>query len=170
MDFPPHGFWIFGEAAGAADKNQDWTPRPNLPVWQFNTDKTTRCVIRSLSGRGLWLGGKSNHSINQSANQSITQSIHQLNKQSVEIICWYHLLRLSVKTISWDQLLRFVVEINCWDYLLRLSAKILCCDQLLRLYVITCRNHLLRLSVKIIWCDQLLRLSVAISCWDYLLR
>ena len=30
MDFPPHGFWIFGEAAGAADKNQDWTPRPNL--------------------------------------------------------------------------------------------------------------------------------------------
>ena len=25
MDFPPHGFWIFGEAAGAADKNQDWT-------------------------------------------------------------------------------------------------------------------------------------------------
>ena len=26
MDFPPHGFWIFGEAAGAADKNQDWTP------------------------------------------------------------------------------------------------------------------------------------------------
>ena len=51
------------------------------------TDKTTRCVIRSLSGRGLWLGGQSNHSINQSANQSITQSIHQLNKQSVEIIC-----------------------------------------------------------------------------------
>ena len=136
----------------------------------FHTDKTTRCVIRSLRGRGLWLGGKSNHSINQSANQSITQSIHQLNKQSVEIICWYHLLRLSVKTISWDQLLRFVVEINCWDYLLRLSAKILCCDQLLRLDVITCRNHLLRLSVKIIWCDQLLRLSVAISCWDYLLR
>ena len=135
-----------------------------------HTDKTTRCVIRSLSGRGLWLGGQSNHSINQSANQSITQSIHQLNKQSVEIICWYHLLRLSVKTISWDQLLRFVVEINCWDYLLRLSAKILCCDQLLRLDVITCRNHLLRLSVKIIWCDQLLRLSVAISCWDYLLR
>jgi hypothetical protein len=33
------------------------------------------------------LGGQSNHSINQSANQSITQSIHQLNKQSVEIIC-----------------------------------------------------------------------------------
>ena len=32
MDFPPHGFWIFGEAAGAADKNQDWTPRPNLPA------------------------------------------------------------------------------------------------------------------------------------------
>ena len=30
MDFPPHGFWIFGEAAGAADKKQDWTPRPNL--------------------------------------------------------------------------------------------------------------------------------------------
>ena len=30
MDFPPHGFWIFGEAAGAADKNQDWTPRPNI--------------------------------------------------------------------------------------------------------------------------------------------
>ena len=26
-DFPPHGFWIFGEAAGAADKNQDWTYR-----------------------------------------------------------------------------------------------------------------------------------------------
>ena len=27
MDFPPHGFptpWIFGEAAGAADKKQDW--------------------------------------------------------------------------------------------------------------------------------------------------
>ena len=24
MNFPPHGFWIFGEAAGAADKNQDW--------------------------------------------------------------------------------------------------------------------------------------------------
>ena len=23
MDFPPHWFWIFGEAAGAADKNQD---------------------------------------------------------------------------------------------------------------------------------------------------
>ena len=23
MDFPPHRFWIFGEAAGAADKNQE---------------------------------------------------------------------------------------------------------------------------------------------------
>ena len=35
MDFPriSHGFptpWIFGKAAGAADKKQDWTPRPNL--------------------------------------------------------------------------------------------------------------------------------------------
>ena len=30
MDFPPHAFptpWIFGEAAGAADKKQDWTPK-----------------------------------------------------------------------------------------------------------------------------------------------
>ena len=36
MDFPPHGFGIFGEAAGAADKNQDWTPRPNLPAaWRL---------------------------------------------------------------------------------------------------------------------------------------
>ena len=31
-EFPPLWFWIFGEAALAADKNQDWTPRPNLPV------------------------------------------------------------------------------------------------------------------------------------------
>ena len=35
MEFPRifHEFstpWIFGEAAGAADKKQDWTPRPNL--------------------------------------------------------------------------------------------------------------------------------------------
>ena len=58
-----------------------------IPNTAVVTDKTTRSVIRSLGGRGLWLGGKSNHSINQSANQSITQSIHQLNKQSVEIIC-----------------------------------------------------------------------------------
>ena len=35
------------------------------------TDKTTRCVIRSLRGRGLWLGGKRNYSINQFANQSV---------------------------------------------------------------------------------------------------
>jgi hypothetical protein len=41
-------------------------------IWAIisSTEKTTRCVIRSLSGRGLWLGGQSNHSINRSANQS----------------------------------------------------------------------------------------------------
>ena len=33
-DFPPHGFWIFGEAAGAADKNQDWTfPAKDQSDW-----------------------------------------------------------------------------------------------------------------------------------------
>ena len=127
-----------------------------IPLNLRYTDKTTRCVIRSLSGRGLWLGGKSNHSINQSANQSITQSIHQLNKQSVEIICWYHLLSLSVKTISWDQLLRFVVEINCWDYLLRLSAKILS-------FVISCWDYMWSLAEIICW-DCLLRLFDVISC------
>ena len=37
----------------------------------LNTDETTRCVIRSLRGRGLWLGGKRNYSINQFANQSV---------------------------------------------------------------------------------------------------
>ena len=37
----------------------------------LNTHKTTRCVIRSLRGRGLWLGGKRNYSINQFANQSV---------------------------------------------------------------------------------------------------
>ena len=37
----------------------------------LNTDKTTRCVIRSLRGRGLWLGEKRNYSINQFANQSV---------------------------------------------------------------------------------------------------
>ena len=37
----------------------------------LNTDKTTRCVIRSLRGRGLWLGGKRNYSNNQFANQSV---------------------------------------------------------------------------------------------------
>ena len=63
---------------------------PTLPRWcspplewqGVATDKTTHCVIRSFRGRGLWLGGKSNHSTNQSANQSITQSIDQSNKQN----------------------------------------------------------------------------------------
>ena len=62
-----------------------WKPSHRRQLFEvcIYTDKTTRCVIRGLSGRGLRLGGKSNHSINQSANQSITQSIHQLNKQSI---------------------------------------------------------------------------------------
>ena len=38
---------------------------------ESRTDKTTRCVIRSLRGRWLWLGGKRNYSINQFANQSV---------------------------------------------------------------------------------------------------
>ena len=37
----------------------------------LNTDKTTRCVIKSLRGWGLWLGEKRNYSINQFANQSV---------------------------------------------------------------------------------------------------
>ena len=37
----------------------------------LNTDETTRCVIRSLRGRGLWLGEKRNYSINIFVNQSV---------------------------------------------------------------------------------------------------
>ena len=49
-------------------------PNPNhFEIHESNstTDKTTRCVIRSLRGRGLWLGGKRNYSINKFANQSV---------------------------------------------------------------------------------------------------
>jgi hypothetical protein len=37
----------------------------------LNSDKSTRCVIRSLKGRWPWLGEKRNYSINQFANQSV---------------------------------------------------------------------------------------------------
>ena len=146
---------------------------------ESRTDKTTRCVIRSLRGRGLWLGGKRNYSINQFANRS------------VEFSCWDHLLRSAVKS-------RSSVEINCWDYLLSSSVEISCWDHLLRSTVkmwfvaiineiwywnhllistvdIICWIHLLRSAVEIIRLDQLLRfdllrLSVEICCWDHLLK
>ena len=139
------------------------------------TDKTTRCVIRSLRGRGLWLGGKRNYSINQFANNLLSSSVeisfwdHLLRstvkrRSSVEINCWDYLLRSAVKMwfvaiISWDLLLRSFVDINCWDYLLSSSVEISCWD------------HLLRSAVKIwfvaILCwDLLLRSSVKINCWD----
>ena len=44
---------------------------------QHNTDKTKRCVIRTLRGRVLRVG------FNQVANQSITQSVDQLSTQSM---------------------------------------------------------------------------------------
>ena len=59
MDFPPHGFWIFGEAAGAADKNQDWKPRLETSIfsisWIFDVLDACLMVHGSwLKAHGSW--------------------------------------------------------------------------------------------------------------------
>ena len=135
------------------------------------TDKTTRCVITSLRGRGLWLGGRAiiqstklpahhhatnrsiEHAINQIEwNQLINQSINQpINPSSVEVNCWDNLLRSSGK-------------ISCWYYMLTLSVKQLLIYLLKSVGENICWTQLLKWSVEIICWDQLLQWSVGIGC------
>ena len=51
------------------------------------SDKTTRCVIRSLRGRGLWLGGKRNYAINEFANCFVLVSL--LVSAGFAVLCWF---------------------------------------------------------------------------------
>ena len=105
-------------------------PSPASPAYLY-TDKSTRCVKRSLWGRSLRSGWgiiihstnqstkqtihrtNTHQSINQSHNQSINQSSKQATDQSIKNSINKSINRLSFEVSFWDSLLGFSVEISC---------------------------------------------------------
>ena len=84
-----------------------------------NTDKTTRCVIRSSRGRGLGLWGVKG--------EGEERRRRWLTGWLDWIITSNDLLNLSIVLIIYcDHLLRLYAVISCWTFRLRSTVQIIC--------------------------------------------